>query len=276
MNNRKMKKIHDLPLGEIQQNRNGSRRTFNEEADKSLKGSIEKYDVIVPILARKLEDGSTEAVTGSRRIKASLDAGKETIPAIFIAESDDPEVLDLIENTQREELSPLDRAAAIQKIKDIHGCQQAKLAKLLCLTPATLSQWMSIADMDPEVKKAISTCKADPLNFSHLREISSLNTKEGQLELVNRIDSKKIHATVREISREVKKINRGDSDVDQDENGGIPISNWDNPKIILSMKKAFSRLEKLIKANESVVRNGFLQEFKERVKALEKIVEGTR
>ena len=276
MNNRKMHKMHDLPLGEIQQNRNGSRRTFNEESDKSLKESVEKYGVLVPILVRKLENGTTEPVTESRRIKASQAAGEKTIPAIFIAEDDDPEVLDLIENTQREDLTPLDRAAAVQRIKDIHGCRQAKLAEMLCITPSTLSQWISIVGMDPEVKKAISTCKTEPLSFSHLREISSANTKEEQLDLVNKIASGKIASTVREISKEVKKINQNGSDGNHAKGGEIPNSNPNNQQRILSIKKAFTRLEKLIKENDGAIRNGFLKEFKDRVKALLEIIEGTR
>jgi len=269
----KNREIQSISIEEIKPAPNKARRALNEEADESLTRSIEKYGVLNPPLGEKLNDGTTILLTGSRRYKASKAARLKTIPVIIVSRNEDSASFSLIENIHREDLPPLDKARAVQELRDHQGYNLKELADILCINDSTVSQLMAIAKMDPEVKEAIPICKEE-LNFSQLREISRLGTKEEQLELINKVAKGKIPATTRAIFKEVEKMSQGHSYDDQ-KGGEISISDRANHKIILSIKKAFSKLEKLIKENEEAIRDEFLEEFKRRVEDLTEIIEAT-
>ena len=122
--------IVELPLSELRSNPYQPRKNFDETALQELANSIKEHGVFQPIIAKKSIKGY-EIIAGERRVKASILAGKETIPAILRDFSDqDMMEIALLENLQRENLNALEEAIAYKKLIDELSLTQDKLAEI--------------------------------------------------------------------------------------------------------------------------------------------------
>ena len=112
-------KVVELNLNDVLPNRFQPRITFSEESIQALAESIKVHGVIQPIVVRNIGD-KYEIIAGERRYKASVLAGKQTIPAIItdLNEKDSAEVA-IIENVQRKDLTPIEEAISNKKILDM-------------------------------------------------------------------------------------------------------------------------------------------------------------
>ena len=111
-------KLTELNLNEILPNRFQPRILFDELKLNELAKSIRKHGIIQPIVVRPINN-KYEIIAGERRYKASLIAGKMTIPAIVVAMNDkDAEEIALLENVQRQPLSPIEEAVSFKRILD--------------------------------------------------------------------------------------------------------------------------------------------------------------
>ncbi|MEE0952656.1 MAG: ParB/RepB/Spo0J family partition protein, partial [Ruminococcus sp.] len=119
-----------LKISEIEPNRSQPRKDFDEEALGELADSIAKHGLLQPILVRPLTLGGYEIVAGERRYRASRMAGLTEVPVIIreLTESETME-LALIENLQREDLSPLEEAQGYNVLISEHGFTQEEVAK---------------------------------------------------------------------------------------------------------------------------------------------------
>ena len=133
-------KIHKLKLIEIEPNRNQPRKKFDEEALEELANSIKEYGLLQPIIVTKKDD-YYEIVAGERRWRACKKAGLTEIPAII---RDDDErrnkEIALIENIQREDLNPIEKAMGIKSLMDDYGLTQQKVADILGTTQTNISK----------------------------------------------------------------------------------------------------------------------------------------
>ena len=120
--------VQKLKLIEVEPNRDQPRRNFDEEAIEDLSNSIKEYGVIQPIIVTK-QDNYYKIVAGERRWRASKKAGLTEIPAIVrdYDEQRNNEIA-LIENIQREDLNPIEKATAIRELLDKYNLTQQKLA----------------------------------------------------------------------------------------------------------------------------------------------------
>jgi len=120
--------VREIPIAKVQPNPEQPRMTFHEETLNELAASVREHGVLQPILVRPAGDGF-QIIAGERRWRASKIAGKETIPAI-VERFDDATALEiaLIENLQREDLSPLDEAIIYKKMTDELGYSIRNLA----------------------------------------------------------------------------------------------------------------------------------------------------
>jgi len=110
-----------IPIDEIVPNPNQPRRRFSEEELKELAESIKEFGVLQPIIVRE-KDGKYEIVAGERRWRAAKMAGLSRIPAVVKEVSDEEMmILSLVENLQREDLNPVERARAIKILKGGDG-----------------------------------------------------------------------------------------------------------------------------------------------------------
>ena len=121
--------IVNLKLIEVEPNKNQPRMNFNDEKIEALAESIKEYGVIQPIVVSK-EDGYYAIVAGERRWRAAKLAGLGEIPAI-IRESDEQtnREISLIENIQREDLNPYEKALGIRSLMDKYGMTQEEVSK---------------------------------------------------------------------------------------------------------------------------------------------------
>ena len=111
-----------VPLDEVEVNPNQPRTRFDEEALTNLADSIREVGVLQPIAVMRLEDAGYRLIAGERRLRAAKRAGLAEIPAVIRTVDDVGSLTQaLIENIQREDLSPLEEAAAYQQLLEDHG-----------------------------------------------------------------------------------------------------------------------------------------------------------
>lgn len=176
--------IVELPLSELRSNPYQPRKNFDEAALQELANSIKEHGVFQPIIAKKSIKGY-EIIAGERRVKASIMAGKETIPAIIRDFSDqDMMEIALLENLQRENLNALEEALAYKKLLDELSLTQEALAKRLGKSRSHITNMLGLLTLPEEVKDMIMDGK---LSMSHARVLSKIEDNEKVKELADKI-----------------------------------------------------------------------------------------
>ena len=145
------KDVTEIDIDEIRSNPYQPRKTFDSETLNELAKSIEQYGVVQPIIVKKSIKGY-ELVAGERRTKAAKIAGLKKIPAI-IKDFDDQEMMEiaLIENIQRENLNPIEKAKGLRRLLDDYGLTQQELADKLGMSRSGLTNNVRILNLDPRV-----------------------------------------------------------------------------------------------------------------------------
>src|SRR5215203_2846757 len=146
---------------------------FHEDSLQELSASIREHGVLQPILVRPLGRDRYQLIAGERRWRASRAAGRETIPAL-IEEIDDDTALEIsiIENLQREDLTPLDEAAMYDRMVTEHGYSVRKLAQKLGKDKGYLENRMRLADAPDEIRELVSLRKD---TLSHAYELMKVD-----------------------------------------------------------------------------------------------------
>lgn len=214
MNHEKV--VVELELDDILPNRFQPRFKFHEQAITELSESIKEHGVIQPILVRRLGD-KYEIIAGERRYKASLLAGKHTIPAI-IAELNDKDSAEvaLIENVQRQDLTPIEEAVSYRKILDMGYLTQEQLAEKLGKTQSTISNKLRLLNLDDDVQEALLDEK---ISERHARSLLKIDSKQKQKEILQRIINERL--TVKKTDDLINQILSG-NEVNELNNIAIP------------------------------------------------------
>jgi ParB family chromosome partitioning protein len=150
-------KLYDLNIADVLPDPEQPRKYFDEQALAELKASIEKHGVLQPVLVRQGADGSLLLVSGERRYQASLLAGCQTIPAVFT--DGEPAEISIVENLLRENLTAIEEAEAIDRLKTQHNYQLSDLTAALGKSNSTLSEILSLNKLPDDVK---NDCRNDP------------------------------------------------------------------------------------------------------------------
>ncbi len=200
------RKVIELNIDDVLPNRFQPRIKFNEEAINDLSKSIKEHGVIQPIVVRPMGD-KYEIIAGERRYKASCMAGLQTIPAIItdLNDKDSAEVA-LIENVQRENLTPIEEAISYKKILDMGYITQDSLALKLGKTQSTIANKLRLLNLDDEVQEALLKEK---ISERHARSLLRLQDKEQQRNMLNKIISERL--PVRRTDEEIDKILNSES-----------------------------------------------------------------
>jgi ParB family chromosome partitioning protein len=161
--------VRIVHVNRIEPNPEQPRLVFEQAALDELAASIREHGVLQPILVRPLGPNTYQIVAGERRWRASRQAGLETIPAL-IEEIDDDTALEIaiIENLQREDLTPLDEAAMFDRMVHEHGYSIRKLADKLGKDKGYLENRLRLADAPPEIRELVSLRKD---SLSHAYEL---------------------------------------------------------------------------------------------------------
>ena len=206
------KKVVELNIQDVLPNRFQPRIKFNEEAINELSKSIKEHGVIQPIVVRPIGD-KFEIIAGERRYKASCMADLKTIPAIItdLNDKDSAEVA-LIENVQRENLTPIEEAISYKKILDMGYITQDALASKLGKTQSTVANKLRLLNLDDEVQEALLNEK---ISERHARSLLKLQNKEQQRQMLSKIITERL--TVRRADEEIGKLLNGGNMINTDE-----------------------------------------------------------
>ena len=150
-------KLYDLNIADLQPDPEQPRKYFDEQALAELKASIEKHGVLQPVLVRQGAAGGLLLVSGERRYQASKLAGCQTIPAVFT--NGEPAEISIVENLLRENLTAIEEAEAIERLRALHDYALSDLATALGKSDSTLSEILSLNKLPVEVK---DDCRNDP------------------------------------------------------------------------------------------------------------------
>lgn len=149
--------VAELELRSIRPNPSQPRKTFDPAALDGLRKSIQSHGVVQPIVVRPEGDGY-EIVAGERRWRAARLAGHETIPAVVRDEVSDREMLEiaLVENVQREDLDPIEKARGYQILVEEVGLTQEQVADRVGMQRASVANHLRLLDLPEEVQGAVS------------------------------------------------------------------------------------------------------------------------
>jgi ParB family chromosome partitioning protein len=159
--------VRNVPVDRVDPNPDQPRLSFDEEALNELALSITEHGILQPILVRPAQDGRYQLIAGERRWRAARIAGLSEIPAI-IEQIDDETALEIaiIENLQREDLSPLDEAIMYERMTTQHGYSLRKLAQKLGKDKGYIENRLRLADAPSEIKQLVSLRK-DTLSHAY-------------------------------------------------------------------------------------------------------------
>jgi ParB family transcriptional regulator, chromosome partitioning protein len=177
--------VRIVPVDRIDSNPQQPRLAFNQDTLDELTASIREHGVLQPILVRPIGQNRFQLVAGERRWRASKQAGLETIPAL-IEEIDDDTALEIsiIENLQREDISPLDEAAMYDRMVREHGYSIRKLADKLGKDKGYLENRLRLADAPPEIRELVSLRKD---TLSHAYELMKVDDPKKRRRLADQV-----------------------------------------------------------------------------------------
>ena len=188
--------IININLNELRVNPYQPRKNFDEEALQELSNSIQEHGVFQPIIVKKSIKGY-EIIAGERRFRASKLAGKETIPAIVRAFTDEQMMeIALLENLQRENLSAIEEAIAYKSMIEKLNLTQEELSKKVGKSRSHITNILGLLRLPTEVQTMISKKE---ITMGHARAISKLESSDEMITLANQIVEGKI--PVRETER---------------------------------------------------------------------------
>jgi ParB family chromosome partitioning protein len=177
--------VRNVPVDKVSPNPNQPRLAMDKAGLEDLTSSVREHGVLQPILVRPQPNGHYQLIAGERRWRAAQGAGLETIPAL-IEEIDDETALEIavIENLQREDLSPLDEATIYDKMIREHGYSIRKLAQKLGKDKGYLENRLRLADAPDEIKSLVSVRKD---TLSHAYELLKVTDPKKRRQLADMV-----------------------------------------------------------------------------------------
>ncbi|GIN92968.1 stage 0 sporulation protein J [Siminovitchia terrae] len=194
--------VREIQLTEIKPNPYQPRKIFSAEAIDELKESIKEHGILQPIIVRKSGKGY-EIVAGERRFRAAKAAHFKKIPAV-VREFNDAQMMELavLENLQREDLTPMEEAAAYQTLMDKLGVTQEDLARRLGKSRPYIANHIRLLTLPPKIQKLITDGK---LTMGHGRTLLGLKQKNKMLSVADQTIKEGLN--VRQLERLIQKLN---------------------------------------------------------------------
>ena len=204
-----------LKISDIEPRKDQPRKIFEREALESLADSIATYGVLQPIIVRENTSfpGSYEIIAGERRWRAAKMAGLSEIPVVFLT-GDELKMaqISLIENIQRENLNPVEEAAAYLDLIEKFGLTQEQVAKQVGKSRSAITNTLRLLDLPDEILEYL---RSGELSAGHARALLGLNDVDTMIMLAQKIISKQL--SVREVEQLIKKLNSPKQIVDDDD-----------------------------------------------------------
>lgn len=191
----------ELKISELEPNREQPRREFDEKAMAELADSIAQHGLLQPLLVRPLFGGGYQIVAGERRWRAARMAGLSEVPAV-VREMSDHEVMELalIENLQREDLTPLEEANGYQTLLDKYGMTQDEVAKTVGKSRPAVANALRLLHLPEAIREMV---ERGELSAGHARTLLAFPDEASMLEAAKKAVEQGI--SVRELERMAKK-----------------------------------------------------------------------
>ena len=194
----------ELPIEEIRPNPYQPRKEFDKKALEELSESIKTHGIFTPLLVRKSVSGY-DLITGERRLRAAKMAGLKTVPAIQVEFTEEQMMeIAILENVQREDLNPIEEAAAYESLIQKLGYTQEKLAERVGKSREYCANIMRLLKLPEDVQSMVVNKQ---LTMSHVRPLLSFNDEEEIYEAAEKIKKNKM--SVREVEAYVRDVNGG-------------------------------------------------------------------
>ena len=212
-------KLQQLPVELLQRGQFQPRRQIDKEALDDLANSIAKQGVLQPIVARKLPSGDYEIIAGERRWRAAQQAQLDRVPVVVRELSDeDAMVIGLIENLQREDLSPIEEARGMQRLIEEFTMTHQQVADSVSRSRAAVSNLLRLLSLQSDVS---SLLEQGQLDMGHARALLSLDEAMQQKAALQIIKSgmsvRQAESLVRRLQEEnanpVTKVKEKDPDI---------------------------------------------------------------
>ncbi len=182
-------RFEEVPVSAIRPNTHQPRRNFSEESIKELAASIREVGILQPLVIRSTESGF-ELIAGERRLRAAKEAGLDRVPVLIrqAAESESMEMA-LVENLQREDLNPLETAAAYQALMDSFGLTKDQLAHRLGKSRAAITNTLRLARLPEPIRDMVLEEK---LSEGHARALLRLEAEEHMLRVAQKVRAEEL------------------------------------------------------------------------------------
>ncbi len=202
--------VQEVPISQVEPNRFQPRSHFDEEALGGLTASIRELGVLQPILVRRLGTDRYELVAGERRWRAAKRAGLQFMPVIVREVTDALSLQQaLVENLHRDDLNPLEEAAAYQQLIEDFGLTQEEVAQRVGKSRSAVANLLRLFQLPPQVQKLVAEGK---LSAGHAKVLLSTPDRAFQETLARRIALEGL--TVRDTEEAVRQRNEAEADSD--------------------------------------------------------------
>ncbi|MBO0857509.1 MAG: ParB/RepB/Spo0J family partition protein [Chloracidobacterium sp.] len=194
--------LHEVDIDLIDPNPDQPRSRFNEEKLEELAQSIRVNGLVQPLLLRRAANGRYQIVAGERRWRAAQRAGLRKVHSV-VRNIPDSKLLELalIENIQREELNPIEEAAAYQRLINNLGLTQDEVAQQVGKDRSSIANYLRLLKLPEEVQKMLED---DLITMGHARALLGLDTKDQIRSLAAEVAEKKL--SVRQTEQAVKRL----------------------------------------------------------------------
>jgi ParB family chromosome partitioning protein len=192
----------EVELSKIVANPEQPRKVFNQAKLEELAISLKERGLVQPIVLKKVSGGNYQIIAGERRYRASKLAGFDKIPAIVRNEQfgeEENELASLVENIQREELSPIELAQAYDRMLRLHGFTQESLAQKVGLSRVAVANTLRLLRLPNQVREMVAS---RVMSEGHARALLQLDDAASILSLANEIIQSGL--TVREVESRVR------------------------------------------------------------------------
>jgi ParB family transcriptional regulator, chromosome partitioning protein len=177
--------ITEIAVNDIEANPFQPREEFDETALNELEQSIKVHGIIQPLTVRKIGYGKYQLISGERRLRASIRAGVQKVPA-YIRVADDQEMLELalIENIQRQNLNSIEVAISYKRLLEECNLKQEELATRVGKERSTVTNYLRLLKLPAEVQAAIRDAR---ITMGHARALINIPTEEQQIKVLNTV-----------------------------------------------------------------------------------------
>ncbi len=223
--------IVDIDISLLDRNLKQPRKSFDDDKLKELASSISTYGVLQPLILAKQGERYL-IIAGERRYRASLIAGKKTVPAILKEYTPEQiQEISLIENLHREDLNAIEAAEGMRELMDNHGLTQEEVAQRIGKSRPYVTNTLRLLQLPKEVLDLVRSGELSP---GHARTLISIDNKAFLIELAKRAVQSGM--SVRELEQHVRMyFTRKD----------IPVGPNKNQEVTLEMKEFVSDLKRL-------------------------------